>query len=115
LVWFFIPNQPLVSTKRPVQAIEKLARIDFVGSLLLGCAILLLLFPLEMGGTLLPWTHPALGVLFAGSLVVGVAYVLYEELGAAEPILAPRLLAKRCVLVSNAVMFCQAAAQLGVS
>jgi MFS family permease len=113
LIWLLIPNQNLGSAE--VQMLEKLGRIDFVGSLLLGLAILLFLLPLEIGGTFVPWGHPLVVGLFAGSLMLIVFYILYEELWAKEPILSPRLLATRSVLVSNIIMFCQAAAQLGVS
>jgi len=54
------------------------------------------------------------GCLFAASFVGLVLWILWEELYSSEPILSPRLLVKRSVLFSNAIMFCQAAAQLGM-
>jgi hypothetical protein len=93
---------------------QKLKRIDFLGAILLGLTILFFLLPLEIAGSMVPWTHPLVGSLFGASIATALIYMLYEELCASEPILSPRLLATRSVLVSNIIMFCQAAAQLGV-
>jgi hypothetical protein len=62
-----------------------------------------------------PWSHPLIYTLFVTSVLTAILYILYEEFWAKEPILTPRLLASRNVLVPNIVLFCQAAAQLGVS
>jgi hypothetical protein len=113
LIWLLIPNQHAVLTG--AKFVEKLDRIDFIGAILLGFAILLCLLPLEIGGTLVPWNHPVIYILFAASVAIAVLYVLFEERWAKEPILSPRLLASRNVLASNVILFCQAAAQLGVS
>lgn len=113
LIWFFIPNH--ITTMQETKTTARVSRIDFIGAILLGCTILVVLLPLEIGGNFVPWSHPIVGCLFAASFVGLVLWILWEELYSSEPILSPRLLVKRSVLFSNAIMFCQAAAQLGVS
>lgn len=113
LIWFLVPNYAAtLSSESKIES--RLRRIDFVGAVLLGCGILLSLLPLEIGGTMLPWSHATIRILFTASVLCLLFWVVYEERYATEPILSPRLLMKRNVLVSNAIMFFQAAAQLGM-
>ncbi len=94
--------------------VEKLARVDFAGGVLIGSCIAAFLLPFELAGTAVPWNHPIIGCCFVGSLVLGVLTVRYETCWAEEPIISPKLLFSWDILIPNLANFCQAAAQLGV-
>lgn len=91
-----------------------LARIDFLGAVLLALTILALLVPLEIGGTRVPWDHPIILGLGAAALILGGLFVLTEARWAAEPIFPIELLRHRDVLLSYLVTFLQGAAQLAL-
>lgn len=111
LIWLLIPNRRSLGT----DSISKsLSRIDFAGGFLLASTILLFLLPLEVSGKNVPWTHPMIPSLFAASLLVLAFFIFVETRWAKEPLMPIRLLLSRNVFVPNTVMFCQAAAQLGM-
>jgi MFS family permease len=93
---------------------SKLRRIDFAGAFMLATTIVALLGALNLGGQDLPWSHPIVIGLAAGSLILGVAFVVYEVRYALEPIFPPSLVAKRDVATSYAIMALQTAAQLSL-
>jgi predicted MFS family arabinose efflux permease len=111
MIWMLIPNQHSLNTGG---VREGLARIDFAGGFLLASTILLFLLPLELAGKAVPWTHPFIPALFGASFLVLILFTIIESRWAKEPLLSPRLLFSRNVLVPNTVLFCQTAAQLGM-
>ncbi|KAF2798071.1 MFS general substrate transporter [Melanomma pulvis-pyrius CBS 109.77] len=111
LIWLLIPNRRSPGTDSIARS---LSRIDFAGSFLLASTILLFLLPLEVAGKHVPWTHPMIPSLFIASLLVLALFMAVEIRWAREPLMPVRLLLSRNVLVPNTVMFCQAAAQLGM-
>ncbi len=124
LCWIFLPEEsvtrPVVPATLEDDAAERrtksgLARIDFLGATLLGLAILTLMFPLEIGGAKIPWTHPLIFVLFGSGSVLLALFLATEAWWAKEPIFPLLLLRKRDVVASYFVAGTQVAAQLGVS
>ncbi|KAF1849201.1 MFS general substrate transporter [Cucurbitaria berberidis CBS 394.84] len=93
---------------------SKLARIDFIGAILMTLSILALLIPLEVGGDRVPWSSPIIMVLLIGSAVFGALFLATEAWIAKEPMLPLSLLRQRDVVVSFFVMFFQSAAQTGL-
>ncbi|KAI3327256.1 MFS general substrate transporter [Xylariaceae sp. AK1471] len=121
LCWRIVPSNlsPRSAGKRLENEVqpstsEKLARIDFLGSALFAIFILLLLFPLELGGEKLPWSHPLIPSLFAAAAISLVLFVLVEKRWTKEPILDLDLFQQRDVVLGFLIMAFQAAAQVGV-
>jgi len=94
---------------------SNLARIDFLGALFMALTILSFLFPLEIGGTSLPWNHPLIISLFGGACLFATLFVVIEDRWAKEPIIPLLLFQHRDVVLSFLIMICQSAAQVGVS
>ncbi|OIW33161.1 MFS general substrate transporter [Coniochaeta ligniaria NRRL 30616] len=112
LSWYLVPNTTVASSNQSTR--QKLGRVDFVGGLLIGLTILAFLLTLELAGTTLPWDQPGVYCCFAASAAFGLLTCVYESACAKEPILSPRLLLSRDILIPNTTNFCQAAAQLGM-
>lgn len=93
---------------------SKLRRIDFAGAFMLAITIVSLLGALSLGGQNLPWSHPIVIGLAAGSIILGALFVTYEVKYALEPIFPPTLVIQRDVATAYAIYFLQVAAQLGV-
>ncbi|KAI8933411.1 hypothetical protein NX059_010026 [Plenodomus lindquistii] len=93
---------------------SKLARIDFIGALMLTLSILGLLFPLEIGGDRVAWNSPMIALLFSGAALFGALFVATEAWLASEPIVPLSLLQHRDVVLSAFVMIFQGAAQIGL-
>lgn len=93
---------------------NSLARIDFLGSLLLAILIFTLLLPIEIGGSKIPWSHPLIFVLLGTSAALLVFFTLVESRWAREPIFPLELLGHRDVVLSYVVMGLQGAAQLAL-
>lgn len=99
------------------RVIDKLRRIDFLGSLTLvgtiGC--LLLGFSLKTTEEL-PWSHQLVWGLFIASAVCGVLFVLVEARWAPYPVMPLRLITRRTPLaVSLGNLFCSISAYSTVS
>ncbi|XMA11830.1 hypothetical protein WAI453_004621 [Rhynchosporium graminicola] len=92
--------------------ISKIRRVDFVGAIFLALCIVSLLSALSLGGQNLPWSHPVVTGIGAGSIALGCAFVAWEKYGAFEPVFPPSLLIQRDVATSYAITALQAAAQL---
>ncbi|KAH7390577.1 major facilitator superfamily domain-containing protein [Pyrenochaeta sp. MPI-SDFR-AT-0127] len=92
----------------------KLARVDFIGAILMTLSILGLLIPLEIGGDRVPWSSPIITILLFLATVFGALFVATEYWVAKEPIIPLSLLRQRDVVVSSFVMVFQSAAQIGL-
>ncbi|KAF2127802.1 MFS general substrate transporter [Dothidotthia symphoricarpi CBS 119687] len=93
---------------------SKLARVDFLGATLLTLTILMLLFPLEIGGDRIPWSSPIIFLLFGTAVVCGTLFLATEAWIAREPIIPLSLLRHRDIVVSSLTMIFQVGAQTGM-
>lgn len=89
-------------------------RIDIWGSAALALTISTFILALDIGGQQLPWTHPAVLILFASSILLGLLFLLVEAFVADEPLLPLGLLVQRDIMTSNVLATLQTAAQFGV-
>ncbi|KAK0638139.1 Multidrug resistance protein fnx1 [Lasiodiplodia hormozganensis] len=116
LAWFLIPeftqSSPADDNAEPGPKSKRAIfwRLDFLGSFFLTCTILLLMFPLELGGQKIPWSHPLIFCLLASALVTGVLFIKAEK-RAKEPVLPLELFRERDFVISFLVMTMQLAAQ----
>jgi len=76
--------------------------------------ILAMMFPLELGGVKLPWTHPIILSLFVLSVILLFLFVQVEK-REAEPILPLEIFLKRDAVISFLILGLQSAAQMSVS
>lgn len=103
-------REPELEPKR-----SNLARIDFLGALFMALTILSFLFPLEIGGSRVPWHHPIVLSLFGGACLFGALFIVVEDKWAKEPIIPLLLFRHKELVLSFLIMICQSAAQVGVS
>ncbi|KAI0020297.1 MFS general substrate transporter [Xylariomycetidae sp. FL0641] len=113
---FVVPNTKAAEPDREGNSAKpnKLSRIDFAGSLLLGVSALLFMLPLEIGGVRVPWTHPAIPCLFVAAFVTLGIFVVNEAWWAKEPAIPVRLLKHREIIASYFIIACIAAGQTGL-
>lgn len=90
LVFFLVDIPPKASDK------SYLSRIDFVGVFLTASFLVVLLLGLNSGGNLVPWTHPLVLTTLPLSLVLLIAFIVWEASNA-QPIIPVRLFAIRTV------------------
>jgi MFS family permease len=114
LVALKLPSQSSTEQKTAKGQPSKLRRIDFIGATLLALSIVGFLGALSLGGQEVPWSHPLISGLFAGSLVVGAVFVTYEVKYAFEPIFPPQLVVMRDVATPYAIMALLTGAQVAV-
>lgn len=93
---------------------SKLARIDFIGAMLITIVIIGFLLGVDLPGQGKPWTSALVDSLIVGSIILGAIFLLYEGKQAIDPIFPPRLLIQRDVATTYSIMSLQLAAQLGV-
>ncbi len=94
---------------------SKLARVDFLGAVVLALLILAFLFPMELGGVKIPWTHPLIPTLLGSAGLLLILFVTVEKRWAKEPIIPISLFKRKNAVASFAIMALQTGAQLGVS
>ncbi|GAA6027910.1 hypothetical protein JCM8097_001777 [Rhodosporidiobolus ruineniae] len=95
-------------------AVEKLKKIDYGGAALTVSATVLLILPLNWGGTSFPWASgPVLGCLIAGFFTFGL-FMVYEWKVAKIPICPPYIFKNRTVsavffttFLNGATILCQ--------
>lgn len=108
------PPKPITTTGDAKYSKNWFSRIDFAGTLLLGAAALFLMFPLEIGGVKVPWTHPIVFGLFAVGILALVLFIINESRWAEEPAIPLRLLKHRDIVASYLTMCCISGAQTTV-
>lgn len=74
---------------------DKIKRIDFLGSLSLVCGLVLILLPLNWGGSTYPWDSPIVVSLFCVGFVVLLVFCLIKWKQAVEPIVPFHLFRNR--------------------
>lgn len=94
---------------------SNLRRVDFLGSALLAAFLVVLLLPLELGGSRLAWTDPRIPLCFGAAVLLLVLFVAAEKWLVANPLLPLSMFHSRHTVVSFVIMALQCAAQLGVS
>ncbi|ROW07674.1 hypothetical protein VMCG_03348 [Cytospora schulzeri] len=119
LCWSALPNiKPKRQGKQPADVVEpkrsKLRQVDFLGSALLTTFLVLILLPLEIGGTKVAWTDPCIPILFCSGAVCLVFFVMAEKYWAANPLLPLSLFCNRHTVVAFLILALQVAAQLGM-
>lgn len=92
-VYFFVRIPPKQSQK------SYLARIDFLGVFLITSFLILLLFGLNTGGSIVPWTHPFPLTTISLSPIVFILFLWWES-KAKQPIIPVKLLLNRTVLAA---------------
>ncbi|ORZ27853.1 drug resistance transporter, EmrB/QacA subfamily [Lobosporangium transversale] len=123
--WCFLINLPLgvvtvaavvLFLKLPFKAQrlrEQLARIDYLGTLLIIVAVICLLLPITWGGTTYDWDSAVIIVLFCVAVIL-IAILLWIESRATEAIIPPRLFRNKTVSVLFAVNFLTGMSFLGI-
>lgn len=109
--WIFYLNIPLgvvmlvvLQLRMHLPRVTTKPRIDWLGATLLVAATTALIFVLTMGGVEYEWGSPMiLGV--TGLTIALVTIFVFWERRAAEPVVPPRLFARRTIGVSNAISF----------
>lgn len=113
LCWVSLPN-----TKPRHQASElkskKLRRVDFLGSALFAAFLILVLLPLELGGSKIAWNDPRIPLFFGLSAVSLVLLVVVEKRWASNPLLPLSMFCNRHTVAAFVITALQCAAQLGV-
>ncbi|KAF9129014.1 hypothetical protein BGW39_004542 [Mortierella sp. 14UC] len=84
---------------------EKVKRIDILGSITLVAGLVLVLLPLNWGGSTYAWNSPIVIGLFCAGFVVLVLFCLIEWKQAAEPIIPFRLFTVRTNVAVFAASF----------
>ena len=77
---------------------SKIKRVDFLGSILLVSALVLLLLGLNSGGNVVPWNHPLVYISLPLSALVLALFVYVEAHVAHEPIIPMSQMRHRTVL-----------------
>ena len=114
LSWMLVPASQPRSTDEQIIRRSRLARIDFLGSILLALVVLAFLMPLSLGGQEIPWSHPLIIVSFICAVVFGHLFVAAEKYLAVEPVFPLHLLGNRAVVTAYLAYTFQMAAQAGM-
>lgn len=91
LLVFFLVRIPPKSSRK-----SYLARIDFVGVLLITSFLVILLLGLNSGGNLVPWTHPLVLTTLPLAALLLLSLIVWESRNT-QPIIPVRLLAVRTI------------------
>ncbi|KAL7418362.1 hypothetical protein Q5752_006820 [Cryptotrichosporon argae] len=96
LIQFTVPHKPLEGGIK-----EKLAKMDWIGSLLSLTMIICILVPLSGGGSTFAWNSPTVIALFIVGAAAMVAFIIVEGYVAGLPVFPGRILKNRnvCLLI----------------
>lgn len=78
VVFFVVDRKPSPHEHLPL--LEKLARIDTAGSMLLTASLVCLLLALELGGTVLPWSESKVWGCLIGFGLITIIFVLHQAM-----------------------------------
>ncbi|CAG8885688.1 unnamed protein product [Penicillium egyptiacum] len=93
---------------------NKLAKVDFLGTALLGSSIVATTTVLDQGGKSFPWSSWWTVLLASNGVLLLIAFVLVEAYVAGEPIFNLRILRRTNVSMAYIIGALQIAAQLGM-
>jgi EmrB/QacA subfamily drug resistance transporter len=117
--WVFYINLPIgalallvVAVVLPATSTRKKHKIDYLGATLLAAFATCVVLATSWGGTSYAWGSPVIVGLFAGSVLLMVAWYLSART-AAEPILPLRLFRNRVFTVSVAILLAAGFAMFG--
>ncbi|PUU73291.1 major facilitator superfamily domain-containing protein [Tuber borchii] len=85
---------------RTTSFLEKLKRVDWVGSVLFVASMMSLLIPITWGGVMYPWDHWRTLVPLVLGIVGLVGFVLYEKFVAKEPLIRLGVFSTRTALAN---------------
>lgn len=96
VAWLAVPTDlgPQLMTKNNVGIWDTIRAFDLAGSLLLTSAVTFLIVGMNLGGNVLPWTHPVI-ILALVLSVVGIALFIWVEKRADQPIIPLKVLFSR--------------------
>ncbi|KAJ5037809.1 hypothetical protein NUH16_011410 [Penicillium rubens] len=103
-----------LNVERPHSKENKLAKVDFLGTALLGSSIVAMTTLLDQGGKSFPWSSWWTVLLASNGVSLLVAFVLVEAYVAREPIFNLRILRRTNVSMAYIIGALQIAAQLGM-
>jgi MFS family permease len=89
------PQAELTVTGVKINFRKALTRVDVAGSVLLVAALLVQLLGLSLGGNELPWTHPCVIGLLAGSIGLLLVFAAVEASTSVDPVVPLRILRGR--------------------
>jgi len=95
-------------------SLSKLAKVDFLGTGLLGSAIVAITGLLDQGGKSFAWNSWLAALMGGGGLLLLISFVIVEAFVAKEPIFNLRILRRPNVATSYTIAFLQITAQLGM-
>lgn len=117
MAFMFTPSHlgPMLVTTTEGGAWEAMKSFDYLGSVSLSLTVTSLIFALNLGGNLLPWSSPVVVSCFLGCIVMGCLFV-YVETRTTYPLMPLHLLCKTPVanlvfanllggIASNTVLF----------
>ncbi|KKY14751.1 putative major facilitator superfamily [Diplodia seriata] len=90
------------------------SRLDIFGSVALTATILLLMFPLELGGQKIPWSHPLIPILLGSAIVTGTLFIHFERRAGSSSVLPLAIFRSRDTSIALVIMALQVAAQGGM-
>jgi MFS family permease len=117
LVWLILPRKastPGEGQEPKLSALEQVAQIDFLGAITLGLLITSTLIPLELGGVVLPWSHPLIMLFFGLTIALLVVFIVIEKHWAKDPILPLEIFANTPLVLCYGITLLQVAAMVGV-
>ncbi|CAG8416725.1 unnamed protein product [Penicillium salamii] len=123
--WLFILQAPLLAlaallvivkldVAEHIEKENKLGKIDFLGTALLGSSIVALTLLVDQGGKSFPWNSLWMALFAGGGVLLLVAFVLVEAYVAREPIFNLRILRRPNVAAAYLIGALQITAQLGM-
>lgn len=115
LAWLSMPNtKPCRPVAEDEAKTSNLRRVDFLGSALFAAFLIVLLLPLELGGSRLAWTDPLIPIFFCVAAVLLALFIAVEKWLSPNPLLPLSMFHDRHVVASFVIIALQTAAQLGV-
>jgi MFS family permease len=108
---------PLIPSHHEIESVKimnKLRRIDFLGTGLLSASVTTLMLVLELAGQKLPWNDPIIFGLIATSLITGILFLITETCWVAEPVFPLHLLRNRNVVTAYLLLGLQISAQFSL-
>ncbi|KAF7521598.1 hypothetical protein PCG10_008213 [Penicillium crustosum] len=99
---------------QPTSKESKLAKVDFLGTVLLGSSIVAITTLLDQGGKSFPWSSWWTVLLASGGVSLLIAFVFVEGYVAREPIYNLRILRSTNVAMAYIIGALQITAQLGL-
>lgn len=115
LCWASLPNTKPKQDQTDEPKSQKIRRVDFLGSALLAAVLILMLLPLELGGSKIAWNDPQIPIYSGLAGLLLIVLVVVEKYWASNPLLPLSMFYNRHTVAAFVIMALQCAAQLGVN